>query len=86
MTCVPLKSEYLGQVTTVGGVLAKLDSQLEALSDIALDTDFTDASQTAIFKANVEYIKTYIERVERLIRERENHRLPSARVDTKHTR
>jgi hypothetical protein len=69
MSCRPLKSVHFAGFTKPTDVLKALEEQLHELSNICLDTDFTDASQTALFERNVLFVKGYYERYERLIRD-----------------
>jgi hypothetical protein len=69
MPCRPLKSANLSGLLCPKDVLKALDAELAELANIAAETDFTDEAQGIQFKKNVEFIKCYFERYERLIRD-----------------
>ena len=69
MPCRPLKSVNFIGFTFPKEVLKALDAELADLADIASETDLTDEAQGFQFKKNVEFIKCYFERYERLIRD-----------------
>ena len=69
MGCRPLKSVNFAGFDKPADVLRALESELNDLAAICLDTDFMDASQSALFERNVLFIKGYYERYERLIRD-----------------
>lgn len=54
---------------TPADTLRVLEGELKELAKICLETDFTDAGQSALFERNVLFIKGYYERYERLIRD-----------------
>lgn len=69
MPCRPLKSVNLLGLTCPKDVLKALDTELADLANIASETDLTDEAQGFQFKKNVDFIKCYFERYERLIRD-----------------
>ena len=69
MGCRPLKSVHFAAFTKPADILRALETELNELAEICMETDFTDASQSALFERNVLFIKGYYERYERLIRD-----------------
>lgn len=67
--CRALKSFNVVSLVTVSDVLRAIDIELADLAAIATETDFSDPAQSAQFARNVDYLKTYYERAEVLIRD-----------------
>lgn len=66
--CRALKSFNVGSLESVACVLRAIDGELADLQQIALETDFNNPTHAEQFVRNVEFLKTYYERAEFLVR------------------
>lgn len=65
--CRAVKSVGISTFTSTKVAFIKLEEVLKELKEIANDTDFSDSAQTEIFIRNIQFIKTYYEKIERLL-------------------
>lgn len=68
MPCRPVKSVYFDGFQNIDQVIDSLDLALSDLASIASDTDFSDDEESKLFVSNVDYIKNYFVKCERLVR------------------
>jgi len=78
--CRALKSQTLKDLPPQQ-TLEALKEALRDLKEIVSDTDFSDSAHVSQFKANISYLKTYYEQLERGLRYGDDEHVFN-RVDT----